>query len=700
MALNGALGMGFLFTAKDEASAAIEKLRGGMEGLKDAGEQAGKSVAGALGMGTKVLLGTAAVLSAVAVGGAFELASSAGRFEKAIASAGAIAGATAKEFTQLRDAAIQAGLAAQFTPVEATKALQDLAAAGFNVKESIGLLKPVLDLAGGSLGQLSPSDAAGLASQAIKAFGISIDDAGISVDRMLQAVNVFALEARELPLALGVASNGAQALHQSLSETLISLGLVKNVIPTVERASTAVAVAMERLADPKTQKALHGIGVAVADTHGNFRSFLDILGDMAPKLDRMNEAQRSAFLLHTFGHHALGGVNAILTQVTNGIKTNTGATVQGAAAVAYLREQFENAGGTAAKFRETMLDTYEGQKQMLSAALDTAAILLGEPIKNTFKDVLKSANIFIRGLIQVFKEGGFSGDVKDALDKHLGIKDFVIGLFVWVTRIRNFFSALGESFRAAFSPFMPVIDAIVVGFREIGYAMGITGQSAEQNGAAFDSAGEAGATLGSILGGVAGILSGVVLTAVDLLAGGVNFMRMAWEAVGPTVMNVWQVVKGVVGLLGGVITGDWRMLWNGFVDVVIAAAKIVVNIILGIVKLIASATDSLNSAFGIKSHMGGFIEDVQKELMAKVDLGATVIKASPSNNPGVAATSASKAAAEATAMPLMSMAPEQHIHMHTDVHLDGEKIGSATSRAKRSSDARSFTPVAAAADGF
>ncbi len=30
----------------------------------------------------------------------------------------------------------------------------------------------------------------------------------------------------------------------------------------------------------------------------------------------MNEAQRSAFLLRTFGREALGGVNAILTQVT------------------------------------------------------------------------------------------------------------------------------------------------------------------------------------------------------------------------------------------------------------------------------------------------------------------------------------------------------------------------------------------------
>jgi len=148
----------------------------------------------------------------------------------------AVSGASAVELQQLRDAAIAAGIATQFSPTEATLGLRELSPAGFSAQESMRLLIPVLDLAAGSLGELSPQQAAGLASQAMKAFGISIDEALISVDRMLQAVNVFALNASELPLALGTASRGAQALHQSLSETLIALGLVKNVIPGVDRA--------------------------------------------------------------------------------------------------------------------------------------------------------------------------------------------------------------------------------------------------------------------------------------------------------------------------------------------------------------------------------------------------------------------------------------------------------------------------------
>ena len=71
--------------------------------------------------------------------------------------------------------------------------------------------------------------------------------------------NAAALSASDLPLALGTAARGAQVLNQSLSETLIALGLVKNVIPGVERASTAVAVAMERMVDPKVQERMRGL---------------------------------------------------------------------------------------------------------------------------------------------------------------------------------------------------------------------------------------------------------------------------------------------------------------------------------------------------------------------------------------------------------------------------------------------------------
>jgi TP901 family phage tail tape measure protein len=401
MSLNN-LGLGFVFTARDLASGAIQNLERNFLSLDrkvGLGAERIQSSFQQLGVGLAVFSAGAGV-----VAGAFSLANAAGRFEQSIAAVGAISGASALELQQLRDAAIAAGIATQFSPTEAVLGLRELAQAGFNAAESMALLTPVLDLAGGSLGELSPQQAAGLAAQAMKAFGLSVEEASVSVDRMLQAVNVFALNASELPMALGVASRGAQALHQSLSETLITLGLVKNVIPGVERASTAAAVAMERMADPEVQKKLRGIGVSVVDAHGSFRGFLDVVGEMGPRLERMSEAQRSAFLLSAFGREALGGLSAVMTQVTNGIRTNTGETLRGGAAIAYLRQQFDSAGGTAARFRDQMLNTFEGQKKLLGGSLETLAIVIGEPFAQVFKPIVSAVVEVVNGLLGVLRQ--------------------------------------------------------------------------------------------------------------------------------------------------------------------------------------------------------------------------------------------------------------------------------------------------------
>jgi len=393
--------MGFVFTARDLASGTMARVERQFRSLDDTvtgGEQRMRTAFGQLGVGLGIATAGAATLAA-----SFALANVAGQFESAIAAVGAVSGASAAELDALRNAAIQAGISTQFSPTEATLGLRELAQAGFTAKESIALLMPVLDLAGGSLGELSPQAAAGLAAQAMKAFGISADGAGMAVDQMLQAVNVFALNASELPLALGTASRGAQTLGQSLSETLVALGLVKNIIPGVERASTAVAVAMERMADPAAQKRLASLGVEVVNTQGQFRNFLDVLGDLGPRLASMTQAQRSAFLLKAFGREALGGVNAILTQITNGMKGSTGEILRGAEAIAYLRTQFDQAGGTAASFREKMLNTFEGQKKLLSGSLQTLAITLGEPFAALLKPVIAGVVAAVNFVLEVFR---------------------------------------------------------------------------------------------------------------------------------------------------------------------------------------------------------------------------------------------------------------------------------------------------------
>ncbi|MFN7698879.1 MAG: phage tail tape measure protein [Deltaproteobacteria bacterium] len=716
MALNN-LGLGFVFTARDLASGAISNLERNFTSLDrrvGLGTENIQSAFQQLGVGLAVFTAGAAT-----VGAAFSLANAAGRFEQSIAAVAAVSGATAVELEQLRGAAIDAGIATQFSPTEATMGLRELAQAGFNAQESMQLLIPVLDLAAGSLGELSPQQAAGLASQAMKAFGISTDQASISVDRMLQAVNVFALNASELPMALGTASRGAQALHQSLSETLIALGLVKNVIPGVERASTATAVAMERLADPQVQQRLRGIGVAVVDSRGGFRAFLDVLGDMAPALDRMSESQRSAFLLQAFGREALGGVNAILTQVTSGIRTNTGETVRGAQAIAYLRDQFENAGGTAARFREQMLNTFEGQKRLLAGSLETLAIVAGEPFAQVFRPLvtivvdvvnavlgvfrqlpapvkrafaafvvgagavvamvgaviaakagialliigLKAAGITLggllatilpavlifgvlalavagfvvafrnnvggiadffqgvgarislafRGLTQLFDQGGFSGAVRDELNRaeNQGLKDFLINVFLWVNRIRNFFAGIATGFSAGIEAARPTIDAFLNALRRLGTALGFLSERDDAGTASsrFREFGLTGERVGRVLATVFELIVQAMTAVVEVAEG----VAQGWEWISAGGSVLWSAlsqlgskIQEVINYMFGSTSATqqngsaWTALGNVIAFVIgwiISAIGVLVSIVSAAVAVISAAIQIVMSVF-------------------------------------------------------------------------------------------------------
>jgi len=711
MALNN-VGLGFVFTARDLASAKMAQLERQFSSLDDRVTGGSARMASSfreLGVGIAVFTAGAAV-----VAGSFALADAAGRFEQAIAAVAAVSGASATELQQLRDAAIDAGIATQFSPTEATLGLRELSQAGFSAQESMRLLIPVLDLAAGSLGELSPQQAAGLASQAMKAFGISIDEASISVDRMLQAVNVFALNASELPLALGTASRGAQALHQSLSETLIALGLVKNVIPGVERASTAVAVAMERMADPQVQQRLAGIGVTVVDAQGGFRSFLDILGEMGPALSRMTEAQRSAFLLQTFGREALGGVNAILTQVTNGVRTNTGETVRGAQALAYLRQQFENAGGTAAQFRDRMLDTFAGQRQLLRGSLETLAIVLGEPFAAVFKpiitlvvdtlnlflrfirgvpapvkkafagfivaagaivalvgaviaakagiallaigfkalglsiggilstllpailivgalavvvagfvmafrqnlggigDFLRSTwervTLFFRGLQQLFEQGGFSGAVREELDRaeNQGLKRFLISVWQIVYRIQQVWEGFKDGFARTIEEARPVFDDLVSAFRELGDEIGslfseVAGGAAGLPSAEFRSFGDiAGAAIGWIVTALTTLVAVFTRITSGVIGGFrsmLEYIRPAFEVVGEAIgrlQEAWNRLTGATEAGTGAVgasTSAWRKLGEFLGQVFGAVVTVITLALAGLIDIVTVLID-------------------------------------------------------------------------------------------------------------
>lgn len=807
MAAN-AMGMGFIFTAKNLGRSTFKGVQKDLTQTAKTSEIASARIDRSM----RKIKGGALLAGAGAVGlfAAFKLAGAAGEFERGIAGVGAITRATAKDLKLLENAAIQAGIKTQFSPTEAVEGLTSLGQAGLSAADSITALQPTLDLAAGSLGQLGVADAAGLSVQAMKAFGIQAKDVGFALDRMLRTTNSFNIAAGELPLAFGIGARGALALNASLDDVAISLGLAKNIMPSVERASTSIAVSMERLARKTGQMKLQTeFGVTAIDkATGKFRPYLDIIIDMIDKSKKMTEGQRSNALAMIFGARAGGGVQAILKQLTDGIKTNTGELLKGRAAVEHYRKEMQGAAGAAGEFSSALLNTFAGQKILLTGTLQTLAIVMGKPFARVLKPFVKvvtdTLNVVIKiieafpdpaknaiaaiiaigsallltagiaslvagafglmgvtwaefmtlvsgsllaiapfalavfgiivvlklfsmawesnlggirdfglkvfsklklmwnGLIQLFTQGGFSGAVRKELNEagNIGFKNFVIGVFLWVSQIKAFFRGLGEGLEGLGKVFEPAFTIIVDIMTQLGKALGFAfgGPNNPTVAAAkFDMLRAIGVAVGTVLKFLVELFMGPIVTGLHIVSGAIDFAVERFESFKTAIGFVKDAAVGWVDIIQAKFAELSLFLRTAFVAGIVKAAALVAKHA-GTISTFAnraiSATRGLLSVVGVGEPTEATAEGGGG--------GSPAARAARALGPGAAAAETHSVTARFQAAQEAGWSDEQMDKLariitsqqqSIVVEMDGEQVGEITSRATRRATARSFSEV-------
>lgn len=385
MALNQ-LGLGFVFTAKDEATEVIHRIKesfGDLEHKTEGVTHGAKASFAEFGKGMAIFAAGAAI-----VGGAFELAEQGDKFAGALEQAGAAANASAEEMERLRDAALAVALKGTgVSASDAAEALRELVLEGFNANDAAKALGPTLNLVAIGFGQISRAQAAGLVNDTLREFRLGAEEAGPLVDKLALAMRQFGVRASELEPALRGVATGASLTGASLDDTLIAFGLTKSVLPSVEQASRSLNLAFNQLASDHTRKELAAIGVQVADSSGKMRPLIEILSDLNAKTAHMSEAEREHALASIFSARAGGGLIAIMQALGNGIRDSSGNLLTGTAAIEELRRQMAGATGTGAEMKERLLDTFEGQKKGLIASVQTFLQLVGEPFAEAFKPI-------------------------------------------------------------------------------------------------------------------------------------------------------------------------------------------------------------------------------------------------------------------------------------------------------------------------
>lgn len=396
----GGFSMGFHFGATDAATGVMNRVAGAF-GRLDRMSNSSTAVMGRMqgaAVGASIGLGAMAAGGA-AIGAAFSAASDFSRFEVEMAKVGALSNASTEDLAMLERKALDIGRSSRFAPTEAAMGMAEFAAQGFNARQQMDLLAPALNLAAG--GSISVAQSTETMTSAMHVFGLSTDEAALTVDKLLKISNATALQASDLTLALGTVGRGAVAAHQSLDEMLISMGLIKNTGLDTSVAAQSTSSALIAIA--KNADAFKKIGVDVTDANGKFRPLLDIMYETDNALKGItNEAERTAKGTELFTRFGMSAFSSVSKQLETGVQDASGNIHKGADALRFLRGEQENAAGAAEEFVRRMANTFEGQQAIAKATAETFKITIGRAFAETIAPAFARATAAMNKLMSAF----------------------------------------------------------------------------------------------------------------------------------------------------------------------------------------------------------------------------------------------------------------------------------------------------------
>lgn len=396
MANAGTISFSFKATGLGAVQKGTEKATNGVSGLAKAAKVSRAQV---VALGKAAAAVTAAGL---AMGfGMKKLADAAGNFEMELARAGAITNATAQDMAVLEKAAINAGIATQFSPAEAAQGLAVLGSMGLNAAAASQVLTPSLDLA--AAGMIGVAEASSAVVNMLRVYDKGVGEAADITDKLVAITNMSGFQASEFAGTLGKAASKTRAANQTFETTVVTMGLLRNAGIDAASAGVAYNRSVTNMAtNTKAMNAMQEIGVSFYEKGTKkVRQFTDVVFDLEKGISKLNPKEQMRIKAAVFGARAIGAYTAVTQASIEVIRNGEKVTLRGAEAVAEMRRKLDEAGGAAKKFRERLLNTYEGQKTLLQGTLQTLAIVTGKPFASMFKPIVAGVVDALNQLVQL-----------------------------------------------------------------------------------------------------------------------------------------------------------------------------------------------------------------------------------------------------------------------------------------------------------
>lgn len=360
-------------------------------GFNDGTQSIGNSAKKGMSIVTKAFAAGTAAVSA----GGLAVIKMGSDFEAQMSRVKAISGATQEDFQKLRDQALQLGADTSFSASQAAEGMENLAAAGFSVTETMEAMPGLLDLAAASGEDLSASS--DIAASAIRGFGLEASDAAHVADVLAANANMTNSSVAQTGEALKYIAPVARAAGISLEETSAAIGLMANAGIQGSQAGTTLRGALSRLSKPTDDmcQVMDKLGLEFYDNEGKMKSLHDQIEMLQKATKGMTDEQRNNVLVTLYGQESLSGMLALINEGPDSLDK--------------LTKSFQECDGIAKETAATMQDNFQGAFEQMTGSLETLAIRLYDSVSEPLKNLANLGTDAINQLTEGLQTNGVLG---------------------------------------------------------------------------------------------------------------------------------------------------------------------------------------------------------------------------------------------------------------------------------------------------
>ena len=278
------------------------------------------------------------------------------------------------------------GATTQFTAVEAGKALEYMAMAGWKTDQMLGGLPGIMNLAAASgedLGQVSD-----IVTDALTAFNMTADQSGRFADVLAQASSNANTNVSMMGATFQKVAPVAGTLGYSVEDMSLGIGLMANASVKAETAGTSLKTALANMAKPtkQMQAYMDKYGISLTNADGSMKTFREVIDNLRSSLGGLSKTEKTAAATAIFGKESFAGMLAIVNASDADFKK--------------VSDAVNNAAGAAERMAAIKLDNLEGDVTLLKSATDGLQTAIGDALLPTFRAGTQQLTKFVSNLTE------------------------------------------------------------------------------------------------------------------------------------------------------------------------------------------------------------------------------------------------------------------------------------------------------------